>query len=254
MNCGLLMWTIWNRMKNKFSIPYLGVSFFLLTLLLALFSWIGSIYGVGEIQSLLDAEGIRWVLGHVVENYVQAPALGIVLLLFMGLGIFVRSGMYAVLKRVSQREKLLSRKERRALTLALGVLLVYIGCVLLALFLPWNFLLGVTGNWFHSPFSKGLVYILSIGIGLSGMVYGFVSDTFRSLTDVFQSMSWLIARKSSYFVALFFIVQFFASLEYTRLVDGLNIEGDIWEVVFHSFCFLPLFADYLIDVFVSSPK
>ncbi len=228
-------------MKNKFSIPDFGLSFFFLTLLLALFSWIGSIHGVGEIQSLLSAEGIRWVLGHVVENYVQAPALGIVLLLFMGLGVVECSGMSAVLRRILQQEKLLSRKERRALTLSLSVFLVYGGLVLLVLFLPWNFLLGVTGSWLHSPFSKGFVYILSIGIGLSGMVYGYVSNAFRSLTDVVHAMSWLIARKSLYFVDLFFIVQFFSSFQYTGISHWMNITDGMLEFIFLLFSFLPLF-------------
>ena len=31
-----------------------------------------------------DRADIRWVLGHVVENYVQTPALGVVLVLLMG--------------------------------------------------------------------------------------------------------------------------------------------------------------------------
>ena len=228
-------------MKNRFRIPDWNVSFFLLTLLLALFSWIGNVYGVGEIQSLLSAEGIRWVLGHAVENYVQAPALGIVLLLLMGLGVVVRSGMYDVLNRVVLREKLLSRKERRALTLAIGSFLLYVGLVLLVLFLPWNFLLGITGSWFHSPFSKGLIYVISVGLGFSGMVYGYVSDTFRSLSEVFKGMSWLIARKAPYFVTLFFIVQFFAFVEYTRILEWINVSNEFLTGISLLFCFLPLF-------------
>lgn len=229
-------------MKNRFSIPDIGLSFFFLTLLLALFSWIGSIYGVGEIQSLLSAEGIRWVLGHVVDNYVQAPALGIMLLLFMGLGVVECSGMYAVLGRILQQDKFLSRKEKRALTLSLSILLVYGGFVLLVLFLPWNFLLGVTGSWLHSPFSKGFIYIFSIGIGLSGMVYGYVSNAFRSLSDVVHAMSCLIARKALYFVDLFFIVQFFSSFEYTGIPHWMNITDGMLEIVFMLFSFLPLFV------------
>ena len=61
----------------------ISLVFFLLTVVLALFSWIASAYGVGEVQSLLSAEGIRCMLVHVLENYVHAPALGIMLVLFM---------------------------------------------------------------------------------------------------------------------------------------------------------------------------
>ena len=113
-------------MKNKEWHSRLSVFFFLLTIALALCSWIGNVYGVSGIQSLLSTEGIRWVLGHVIGNYVQALALGMVLILFMGVGIGLRSGLYDALRRFLNKGKLLSKRERRALTLSLGVLGVYL--------------------------------------------------------------------------------------------------------------------------------
>ena len=226
--------------SNRFS-STLSIVFFLLTLALALFSWIGSIYGLGEVQSLLSAEGIRWVLGHVVENYVQSPVLGIVLILFMGMGIVLRSGLYDAVKRFAGRNKLLSRKERRALTLAVGVLLLYFAMLVMSMFLPWNLYWNITGGWLHSPFSKGLVYLLSIGIGLGGMVYGYVSDTFRHLFDVVEGMSSLIAERSFTFVSLFFIIQFFSSLEYTRLAEWMNVDDSILRGLYVVSCVFALF-------------
>ena len=158
-------------MKSKLSCFHLSIIFFFLTLVLTLFSWIGSIYGLGEVQSLLSAEGIRWYLGHVVENYVQCPALGIVLVLSMGVGVGIQAGLFDVLKRFCKKEKQLSRKERRALTLASVALLVYVTLVGGALLLPWNFLHGVTGSWFYSPFAKGFVYLLAMGMGLGHGVW-----------------------------------------------------------------------------------
>ena len=224
--------------SNRFS-STLSIVFFLLTLALALFSWIGSIYGLGEVQSLLSAEGIRWVLGHVVENYVQSPVLGIVLILFMGIGIVLRSGLYDAVKRFAGRNKLLSRKERRALTLAVGVLLLYFAMLVMSMFLPWNLYWNITGGWLHSPFSKGLVYLLSIGMGLGGMVYGYVSDTFRRFSDVVEGMSLLIAERSFTFVSLFFIIQFFSSLEYTRL--AMNVDDSILGGLYVVSCVFSLF-------------
>ena len=224
--------------SNRFS-STLSIVFFLLTLALALFSWIGSIYGLGEVQSLLSAEGIRWVLGHVVENYVQSPVLGIVLILFMGVGIVFRSGLYDAVKRFAGRNKLLSRKERRALTLAVGILLLYFAMLVMSMFLPWNLYWNITGGWLHSPFSKGLVYLLSIGMGLGGMVYGYVSDTFRRLSDVVEGMSSLIAERSFTFVSLFFIIQFFSSLEYTRL--AMNVDDSILRGLYVVSCVFSLF-------------
>ena len=228
-------------MKSNWFSSTLSIVFFLLTLALALFSWIGSIYGLGKVQSLLSAEGIRWVLGHVVENYVQSPVLGIVLVLFMGLGIVLRSGLYDAVKRFASRNKLLSRKERRALTLAVGVLLLYLAILVVSMFLPWNLYWNITGGWLHSPFSKGLVYLLSVGIGLAGIVYGYVSDTFRRLSDVVEGMASLIAERSFSFVSLFFIIQFFSSLEYTRLAEWMNVGGRILMALYGISCVLALF-------------
>ena len=226
--------------SNRFS-STLSIVFFLLTLALALFSWIGSIYGLGEVQSLLSAEGIRWVLGHVVENYVQSPVLGIVLILFMGMGIVLRSGLYDAVKRFAGRNKLLSRKERRALTLAVGVLLLYFAMLVMSMFLPWNLYWNITGGWLHSPFSKGLVYLLSIGMGLGGMVYGYVSDTFRRFSDVVEGMSLLISERSFTFVSLFFIIQFFSSLEYTHLAEWMNVDDSILRGLYVVSCVFALF-------------
>ena len=228
-------------MKNKQHWVNWSVIFFSLTVVLTLFSWIGSIYGMKEVQSLLSAEGVRWVLGHVVENYVQSPALGVVLILMMGLGIGKQAGLYEVLRRLCNKEKQLSRKERRALTLASMTLGVFCIVVLITLMLPWNFLQSVTGDWLYSPFSKGLVYIFSIGIGLSGMTYGYVSGAFRRLSDVVDGMSSLIVSRASYFVSLFFTVQFFSSLFYTRLADSLSVNDEFLSVVYIVFCYLPLF-------------
>ena len=228
-------------MKSNWFSSTLSIVFFLLTLALALFSWIGSIYGLGEVQSLLSAEGVRWVLGHVVENYVQSPVLGIVLILFMGLGIVRRSGLYDAVKRFAGRNKLVSRKERRALTLSVGVGMLYVTVLILSMLLPWNLYWNITGGWLHSPFSKGLVYLLSIGIGLGGLVYGYVSDTFRRLSDVVEGMASLIAERSFSFVSLFFIIQFFSSLEYTRLAEWMNVDDSILGGLYVVSCVFSLF-------------
>jgi len=228
-------------MKNDLGSSRMGLLFFLLTLVVALLSWIGSIYGVGEVQSLLSAEGIRWVLGHVVSNYVQCPALGLMLILFMGGGIVVQSGLYDILKRYCRKEKQLSRKERRALVSASVVLLVYTIGIALSVCLPGNFLLSVTGSWLHSPLAEGFVYILSVGVGLTGMVYGYVSDTFRSIMDVVQSMASLIASRAFSLVTLFFVVQFFSSLMYTHLAEWAGVSNDIVHMVYFVCCFLTVF-------------
>lgn len=230
-------------MKNNLCNSRLSIFFFLMTVVLALFSWVANIYGWGDIQSLLSAEGIRWLLGHVVENYVSCPALGIVLILLMGLGIAVHSGLYGILKRLCQKEKLLSHKERWALTLTLAVWGIYVMLVVASLLLPWNFMWGITGSWLYSPLSKGFVYVLSIGIGLSGVVYGYVSGNFRRLSDIMTGMSYLIARESSYFVTLFFVTQFFSLLVYMRLPAWLHLSDEVVNISYLVCSYLPLITN-----------
>ena len=223
-------------MRNNRYLYGWGVAFFLMTVALALFSWIGSIYGIAEVQSLLSAEGVRWVLSRAVTNYVQVPALGIVFVLMMGLGVVSRSGLFDTLRRGIRKDKKLSRKERRALGLAFIAFFSYVFVVVVAMILPWNLLMSATGGWLYSPFSKGFVYILSVGVGISGMVYGYASDAFRKMGEVVEAMSCLISRHAVYFVVLFFTVQFFSSLEYTRLPEWIGLSTIVFNGV-SLFCF-----------------
>ena len=98
-------------MKNNYYFPHVATFFFLLTVIVALVSWIGSIYGLGTVQSLLSPEGIRWELRHITSNYVKTPALGIIMILLFGLGIASYSGMVNAIGRILKRGKQLTRKE-----------------------------------------------------------------------------------------------------------------------------------------------
>lgn len=63
-------------MKSKYYFPHTATVFFLLTVAVALFSWIGSIYGLGKVQSLLSPEGIRWELRHAMGNFCPDTGIG----------------------------------------------------------------------------------------------------------------------------------------------------------------------------------
>ena len=215
-------------MKNKRKgFANWSVTFFMLMLGVSLFSWIGSIYGIGHVQSLLSAEGLRWLLGNVMSNYMQTPALGIVLVLMMGLGVVEQSGLWYAMKRFFQPGILLSRKERRALMLAFGALLGYALLIVASILLPWNIAQGITGVWLHSPLFKGLVY-------------GYASDAFLRFSDVFDAMSKLIARYASFFVMLFFLAQFFASVTYTRIDECLGISPELLSWLSQFCSYIPL--------------
>lgn len=226
-------------MKNKRNFPHAATVFFLLTVAVALFSWIGSIYGLGKVQSLLSTEGIRWELRNILADFVQTPALGIVMMLFLGFGIALHSGIWGTIGRSISKGKQISRKEKRAMIFAGCVLSVYIIVIICTTFAPWTLLRSVTGSLINSPFQQGIYYLISFGAGLAGVVFGYTSGRFRDDKDIIKGMSCLFSRFADYFVVLFFIVQFFSSLMYTNLVEWFGIGSQIVHYVFHICCYLP---------------
>ena len=223
-------------MKNKQLMSLLSVVFFMMTLVLVLLSWIGSMYGWHSVQSILSEEGIRWVLNHAINDYVQTPALGIVLVLFMGIGVGIRAGFYNVCRRMFAREGYVSGKERRSFTFSSVVALCYVLTILS--FIP--FLRSVTGSLLHSPFQQGFFYILSFGLGLVGVVYGYASNNYRQVNQVFEGMASLISRVAHYFITLFFVVQFFSVLNYTQLLQTVGVSNSTVDILFTICCYLPL--------------
>lgn len=228
-------------MKNKTYVSYWTVTFFLMTVSLVLLSWIANLYGWNSVQSLLSEEGIRWSMNHVISDYVNAPALAIVLVMFMGVGIGVRSGFYDVWRRMFRKGKYLSGKERRALMLSVISGLCYVLVVILSL----PFMKSVTDSFYHSPFQKGFFYILSLGLGMMGIIYGYASNRFHRINQVVDGMSFLISRYAEYFVALFFVVQFFSILSYTCFPEWLYVDATIVDVLFQVCCYLPVFMLFL---------
>lgn len=89
-------------MKNKWQIPHPATMFLLLTVIVIIASWIGDMYGLsihlsstGEeirVQNLLNAEGLRWMLQHVISNFTNFTPLGMAVIAIFGLGLAENSG------------------------------------------------------------------------------------------------------------------------------------------------------------------
>ena len=55
-------------------------------------------------QGLLNADGLWWVISHLVQNFINFPPLGIVLVGMLGIGLAERSGLFtALFERVMAR-------------------------------------------------------------------------------------------------------------------------------------------------------
>lgn len=119
----------------------------------------------------------------------------------------------------------LSRKERRAIMVAISVAALYIALILWLTFSPYGILRGVNGGLMHSPFIAGILFLLSLGAGITGMAYGFSSGHYRKDNDVIEGLMQPVKLLGVYFVIAFFAAQMFACLEYSRLDKCLAIMG-----------------------------
>lgn len=84
---------------------------------------------------------------------------------------------------------------------------------------------GFNGGLIRSPFIVGILFLLSLGIGLAGMVYGFASGRYRTDGDVIEGLTQPMKLLGVYFVIAFFASQMFACFEYSHLDRCIAIMG-----------------------------
>jgi len=218
-------------MKNK--LEYWSFFYMLLIIAIAIMSWIGNIYGL-PFKSLFSQEGIRWEIRNVMTNYTKAP-LAEVLSLCMGIGLMQYGGL--------RRELLMtyrSVKQRRALFLVLTTGITYLLAVIATIAYPHAILLSATGSVLHSPFTEGLVFIISLGCGIIGLIYGIASGQIRNIKDVLSGLSYLIARVAPYLVVLFLASQLVAFAQYSQLIYFLGVTDTTISITVWSIYILPL--------------
>ena len=64
----------------------------------------------------------------------------------------------------------------------------YVGAIVLLVMIPHAVLLSATGSLWPSPFSAAIVPLLAFGVTLLSAVYGYVADSYRTMSDVYQSL------------------------------------------------------------------
>lgn len=114
-------------------------------------------------------------------------------------------------------DRSLSRKERRALVYALIVALLYVIIIFVGTWLPAGILRGINGGIFYSPFMKNILFIISLGFGIVGIVYGFNSGRYHHDTDIVEGLISPMKILSVYFVIIFFASQLYACFDYSHL-------------------------------------
>ena len=230
-------------MKNK-NIIHPATVFFLLWWFVAVLSWIGSVYAWDGIRNIISTEALRWFLRYTEEKLMSSPALYIVLLFFMSVGVFLHSGLGGLIWRMVRRERKMSGKEKKSLVAAVMIAVAYFMVYALLAWGPWNIVRGVTGRYVDSPLHDGALCILAIGIGVTSMVYGYSADHYRSDTDVVKGMSYMFSRFPSYLVSLFFVIQFMVAFEYSGFPVCFGMTECLVDITSWICCLIPLFCEF----------
>ena len=143
----------------------------------------------------------------------------------------------------------LSQRERRALRLSVIVGCLFLGLVLWLTFSPLGLFRGVSGHLVRSPFIMGALLILSLTIGMMGLIYGLFSGKYRSDQNVVSGMGYFVKEFSLFFVIAFFAAQFFSCLNYTKvdqfvvlyighIVASLEVSKTLLLILFIFYCAL----------------
>ncbi len=108
------------------------------------------------------------------------------------------------------------------------VLIVFLGWM--ALFaiglIPENgFLRGEDNSVLHSPLLKGFIAILFLVAATCGIVYGYITKTFKKHEDVINGMSTSFKGLVAFLVLVFFAAQFVAWFKWSNLGLILAIKG-----------------------------
>lgn len=160
-------------------LPHIAFLLFAAQLLLMLVSWLlAAAIPTSGVRSLLSSEGLRWLLGHF-SDMLGTPVLLCLLLLLMAYGSLKGSGILHFKS---------SYRHSRALIITFMLAVFYVGAIVLLVMMPHAVLLSATGLLWPSPFSAAIVPLLAFGITLLSAVYGYVADSYRTISDVYQSL------------------------------------------------------------------
>jgi aminobenzoyl-glutamate transport protein len=190
-------------------LAHLVLALVLAEVFLVLASWLLSATMAGNVRSLLSSEGVRWFFGGFTTMLASPWLVWLVLLAIAG-GCLWQSGIVSIRLPLSS----LHYRQRVALRTALILMLIYIAAILALTLVPHAVLLSATGRLFPSPFSRAFVPIVSFGVLLVSVAYGWASGSFRSIASIVSAMSTGIAAAAPLFILYVVFVQFYESLRF----------------------------------------
>jgi len=188
-----------------------GRCLFLLELLslplLPVVSWVVSVYNPSA-HSLLDANGLRWLMTSWVSNFTSLP-LGEAVLVQMALSVVQASGLPDLLRGR------LSLKQQRALMFMLAALVFILAAVAAMTLLPPYTLLNFFGGVTDSPLMDSLPGLLFLTAEVLSCVYGYTAGKIVTIGDFSQAHTLLLIRCAPLFVHVFLLSQIIAWIKYS---------------------------------------
>lgn len=119
----------------------------------------------------------------------------------------------------------LSKKEKKGLLMALFTLIAIIIITIIGIIPEDGFFRGSDGGMLSSPLIRGVVAMLFITAGATGLAYGFTTGTFKNDSDVMKGMAASMKTMAVYLVLVFFAAQFVAYFKWSNLGIILAVKG-----------------------------
>jgi len=119
----------------------------------------------------------------------------------------------------------LSKTEKKGLYMALLTVAGITAITLIGIIPEDGFFRGTDGGILSSPLIKGVVAMLFITAGATGLAYGITTGTFKNDSDVMKGMAASMKTLATYFVLVFFAAQFVAYFKWSNLGIILAVEG-----------------------------
>ncbi len=156
-------------------------------------------------RSLTNAEGIRWFCGNFTDMLATPWLVWIVLASFAA-GMV---GQCGVLRYDSSEYR-----QRTALRLILVEFLMAVLLMLALTVVPHAILLNVLGGLLPSSFTRSLVPYVCLVLIFMGASYGWMSERFRSVTDIYVAMNSGFRLLSPLFLFYVLLMQLYRSIMY----------------------------------------
>ncbi len=216
-------------MKISSVVRWTPIVLLLTMVLVALFSWIGSIYGL-SVNNLFSGDGIRWWVMNFIPNVRETPFAYIIVGL-VSLSVLKESGLFYAFSRSA------SLRCKRALSLS--ILVFGLLCLALALMtlLPDAVLRNSFGSISNSPFTSGLFGMVCAIVLVVCNVYGLSSGNFINFDDTLKAHVSLLYRCLDYFISMALVGELMGCLDYTGL---LTRPSSLYEVVAWCLYLIPL--------------